>query len=90
MFGQHNTGLHDVQVVEHFWIGVGQASRQEVCLLLVITFEADTIAGPCYRLEQRRRGAGRHHLSICELTARPEPFLADLRSLCQSVISSLH
>ena len=32
---QHNAGLHDVKVVQHFRIGLDQAGRQEVRLLLV-------------------------------------------------------
>ena len=55
MLGQHDAGLHNVQIVQNLRIGFGQASRQEVRLLLIVTFEADTIAGPYHRLEQFRR-----------------------------------
>ena len=45
MLGQHDAGLHDVQVVQNFRISVGQASRQEVRLLLVVTFETERSPG---------------------------------------------
>jgi hypothetical protein len=54
VLGQHDAGLHDVQVVQNFRISVGQTSRQKVRLLLVVAFEADAISGPDYGL---RRGA---------------------------------
>ena len=76
MLGQHDAGLHNVQVVQNFRISVGQASRQEVSLLLVVTFEANTIAGPDHGLKQRRGVARRHHLSLSELTACAEPLVA--------------
>jgi hypothetical protein len=77
VLGQHDAGLHDVQVVQNFRISVGQASRQEVRLLLVVAFEANTIAGPDYGLQQCGSVARRHHLSLCELTACVEPLVAE-------------
>ena len=76
VLGQHNPGLHDVKVVQHFWIGLGQAGRQEVRLLLVVAFEADTISGPDHRFKQRGRVVGRHHLPLGEFTACVETFIA--------------
>ena len=58
VLGQHDAGLHDVQIVQHFRIGFGQTRRQKVRLLLVVAFEADAISGPDHRLEQRGRMLG--------------------------------
>ena len=76
VLGQHDTGLHDVQVVQHFRIGFGQTGSQKVRLLLVVAFEADTISGPDHRLEQRGRVVWRHHLSRCEFAPCGETFVA--------------
>jgi hypothetical protein len=62
--------------VQNFRISVGQASRQEVRLLLVVAFEANTVSGSDQRLKQRRRGVGRYHLSLCEFTACVETLVA--------------
>jgi hypothetical protein len=50
--------------------------RQEVRLLLVVAFEANTISGPDHRLKQRGRVLGRHHISLGEFTAYIETFVA--------------
>jgi hypothetical protein len=66
VLGQHNAGLHDVQIVQDFRIGFGQAAGEEVRLLLVVTFEADTIPGPDYHRFQQRASRARicrDHLS---------------------------
>ena len=78
MLGQHDARLHDVQIVQHFRIGFGQAGRQEVRLLLIVAFEADTIPGPDHRFEQCGRVIGRHHLTLGEFAARLETFVAEL------------
>jgi hypothetical protein len=76
VLGQHDAGLHDVQVVQHFRIGFGQTGSQKVRLLLVVAFEADTIFGPDHRLEQRGRVVWRYYLSRCEFAPRGETFAA--------------
>ena len=65
-----------MQVVQNLRICVRQASRQKVRLLLVVTFKANTIARPDYGLKQRGGVARRHHLSVCELSACVEAFVA--------------
>jgi hypothetical protein len=76
VLGQHDTGLHDVQVMQHFRIGFGQTASQKVRLLLVVAFETDAIPGSDHRLEQRSRIFRRHHLSGGESAASSETFVA--------------
>jgi hypothetical protein len=65
-----------VQVVEHFRVGLGQTGSEKVRLLLIVTFETDTIFWPDHRFQQRGRVAWRHHLSRCEFAPRGETFVA--------------
>ena len=76
VLGQHDTGLHDMQVMQHFRVGFGQTGSQKVRLLLVVAFKADTIIRPDHRLEQRGRIVWRHHLSRCEFAPSSETFVA--------------
>ena len=77
MLGQHDAGLHNVKIVQHLGIGFGQAGRQEVRLLLIVAFEADTIPGPDYRFEQCGRIVGCNDLTLGEFAARLETIVAD-------------
>lgn len=77
MLGQHDAGLHNVKIVQHLGIGFGQASRQEVRLLLIVTFEADAIPGPDYRFEQFGHIVGCNDLTLGEFAARLKTIVAD-------------
>jgi hypothetical protein len=76
VLGQNDTGLHDMQVVQHFRIGFCQTGRQKVRLLLVVAFETDAIPGSDHRLEQRGRIVGRHHLPGGDLAPSGDTFAA--------------
>ena len=45
--------LHHVQVVDLRAVDIGERRREQVGLLLVVAFEADAVAGPQHRFEQR-------------------------------------
>ena len=53
MLGQHDARLHHVQVVDLRAVDIGERRREQVGLLLVVAFEADAVAGPQHRFEQR-------------------------------------
>ena len=77
MLGQHDARLHHVEIVQHLGIGFGQAGREEVRLLLIVTFEADTIPGPDHRFEQGGHVIGCYDLTLGEFAARLEAIVAD-------------
>ncbi len=53
MLRQREHRLHHVQVVDARRVDGDERLREEVGLLLVVAFEADAVAGPDHRLEQR-------------------------------------
>ena len=77
MLGQHDTRLDNVKIVQCLRIGFGQAGRQEVRLLLIVTFEADTIPRPDHRFEQCGRVIGCYDLTLGELAAGLETIVAN-------------
>ena len=86
VLGQHDTGLYDVQVVQQFRIGLGQAGREKVRLLLVVAFEADAISGPDHRLKQRGRIVWGTIFPAANLLPAPRRSSRARRSLCQSAM----
>ncbi len=53
VFGQHDTRLHHVQVVNLFSGATRERAREIVCLLLIVSLDADAITWHQDRLEQR-------------------------------------
>jgi hypothetical protein len=77
MLGQHDAGLHNVEIVQYLGIGFGQARRQEVRLLLIVTFEADAIPGPDHLFEQCGHVIGCQDLTLGEFATCLETIVAD-------------
>ena len=76
VLGEHDAGLHDVDVVQHLRVGLGERACEEVGLLLVVAFEAEPIAGLEDGLEQFRDVGRRHDLARGEARPRLEPLVS--------------
>ena len=76
VLGEHDAGLHDVDVVQHLRVGLGERARQEVSLLLVVALEAEPVARLDDRLEQLGNVARRHDLALGETRPRRQPRVA--------------
>src|ERR1700736_2363129 len=66
MFREHYARLHHVQVVDFMNINSRKTFGQEICLLLIIPFETDSIARSDDGLKQRNDVARFHYLMCRE------------------------
>ena len=79
MLGEHDAGLHDVQVVQQRRVGLGERGGEPVRLLLVVALEADPVPRAYHRLEQRGRILGTDALAVGEAAPGGEAGVAILR-----------
>ena len=73
VLGEHDAGLHDVDVVQHLGVGLDKGPRQEVGLLLVVTLETKAVARLENGFEQLGDIPRRHDLALGETRPRFEP-----------------
>ena len=72
---QHDSGLHDVQIVDARFVDTRQGLGKKIRLLLVVPLEADTVTGPNDRFEQCLGIFCRDQLAVCVFTRGFQPTL---------------
>jgi hypothetical protein len=70
VFRQRQYRLQHVQPVDACRVEPGQRLRQEVCLLLVVPFEADAVATLQHGVQQVGDARGRHRLAVQRIAER--------------------